>query len=77
MSNILQTIGTIVGLVTGGPKGAALGSGLGTLLSGGSFKDALTSGVGSLFATNHRCRWLLKCLILVVIVLLVAEVVKL
>ena len=54
MSNILQTIGTIVGLVTGGPKGAALGSGLGTLLSGGSFKDALTSGVGSLFATNPQ-----------------------
>ena len=53
-SGILETIGTILGLVTGGPKGAAIGAGVGSLLGGGNFQDALRAGVGSLFTTDPR-----------------------
>lgn len=46
--SLLSTIGSLVGLVAGGPAGAALGSGLGTLFGGGSLSDAFKSGIGSL-----------------------------
>ena len=51
-SGILETIGTIFGLVTGGPVGAAKGAFVGDLLGGGNFQDAFTSGIGSLFQTH-------------------------
>lgn len=43
----LSTIGSLVGLLAGGPSGAALGAGIGSLLGGGSFGDALKSGAGT------------------------------
>ena len=47
--DLFSSIGALVGLVAGGgnPLGAALGSGLGSLLSGGSMQDAFQSGIGS------------------------------
>lgn len=44
---LLPTIAAIIGASIAGPAGAAIGSGLGTKVSGGSFKDALLAGVGS------------------------------
>jgi len=35
----------MIGLAVGGPVGAALGSGIGSLAGGGDFKDALKSGI--------------------------------
>ena len=46
--SLFSTLGSIVGFIAGGPGGAALGSGLGTLLGGGSIKDAVSSGIGTL-----------------------------
>lgn len=46
--SLLSTIGSLVGLVAGGPAGAALGGGLGTLFGGGSISDAFKTGIGSL-----------------------------
>jgi len=46
--SLLSTLGSLVGLVAGGPAGAALGSGLGTLFSGGSISDAFKTGIGTL-----------------------------
>lgn len=46
--SLLSAIGSLVGMVTGGPAGAALGSGLGTLLGGGSLSDAFKTGIGTL-----------------------------
>ena len=46
--SLLSTIGSLVGLVAGGPTGAALGGGLGTLFGGGSLSDAFKTGIGSL-----------------------------
>ena len=46
--SLLSAIGSLVGMVTGGPAGAALGSGLGTLFGGGSLSDAFKTGIGSL-----------------------------
>ncbi|MDB4344863.1 hypothetical protein OAA16_00425 [Candidatus Pelagibacter sp.] len=43
--SLLSAIGGLVGLAFGGPMGAALGSGIGTLASGGDIGDALKSGV--------------------------------
>jgi len=47
--DLFSSIGALVGMVAGGgnPLAAALGSGLGSLLSGGSMQDAFQSGVGS------------------------------
>ena len=47
--DLFSSIGALVGLVAGGgnPLSAALGSGLGSLLSGGSMQDAFRSGIGS------------------------------
>lgn len=46
--SLLSAIGSMVGMVFGGPGGAALGSGLGSLLGGGSLSDAFKSGIGTL-----------------------------
>lgn len=48
--SLFSSIGALVGMVASGgsPVGAALGSGLGSLLSGGSMQDAFESGIGSL-----------------------------
>lgn len=47
--DLFSSIGALVGMVAGGgnPLAAALGSGLGSLLSGGSMQDAFKSGIGS------------------------------
>jgi hypothetical protein len=45
---ILSTIGGIIGLMVGGPKGAAIGSGMGSLAGGGSFEDAFKTGIMNL-----------------------------
>jgi hypothetical protein len=47
--DLFSSIGALVGMVASGgnPLGAALGSGLGSLLSGGSMQDAFQSGIGS------------------------------
>jgi len=47
--DLFSSIGALVGLVAGGgnPLSAALGSGLGALLGGGSMQDAFQSGIGS------------------------------
>ena len=44
-SKLLSAIGGLVGLAFGGPMGAALGSGIGTLASGGNIGDAFKSGI--------------------------------
>jgi len=46
--DLFSSIGALVGMVASGgnPLGAALGSGLGSLLSGGSMQDAFQSGGG-------------------------------
>jgi len=48
-TGLFESIGSLVGMVASGgnPMGAALGSGLGSLLGGGSFQDAFSSGIGS------------------------------
>ena len=46
--SLFSTLGSIIGFVAGGPGGAALGSGLGTLLGGGTVKEAVSSGIGTL-----------------------------
>lgn len=48
--SLLSAIGSMVGMIFGGPGGAALGSGLGSLLGGGSLSNALSSGIGTLMA---------------------------
>lgn len=44
---LLAGIGSLVGMAFGGPGGAAIGAGLGNLLSGGTIGSALKAGVGS------------------------------
>lgn len=46
-NNILSTIGSLVGLAVGGPGGAAIGAGLGSLIGGGSIGNALKAGAGT------------------------------
>ena len=48
-NNLLKTLGSLIGLAVGGPAGAALGSGIGTLAGGGDLGDAIESGIGTLF----------------------------
>lgn len=43
----LSSLGGLLGFVVGGPAGAAIGSGIGSILSGGSFGNALATGAGS------------------------------
>ena len=45
-SNLFSSIGSLVGMIAGGPGGAAIGGGLGSLLGGGSFEDAIGAGIG-------------------------------
>jgi hypothetical protein len=45
-SNLFSSIGSLVGMVAGGPAGAAIGGGLGSLLGGGDFRDAVGAGIG-------------------------------
>lgn len=47
--DLFSSIGALVGMIASGgnPLGAALGGGLGSLLSGGSMQDAFQSGIGS------------------------------
>ena len=45
-SNLFSSIGSLVGMVAGGPAGAAIGGGLGSLLGGGNFRDAVGAGIG-------------------------------
>ena len=52
--SILETVLTLGGLLTGGPKGAVIGKSVGTLLGGGTFQDAFSSGLGMLFQTDPR-----------------------
>ena len=47
--DLFSSIGALVGMVAGGPGGAALGGGLGSLLGGGSPEDAIRTGIGSYF----------------------------
>jgi hypothetical protein len=42
---LLSSIGGLIGLAVGGPLGAALGSGIGSLAGGGDIGDALKAGV--------------------------------
>lgn len=44
---LLSGIGSLVGMAFGGPAGAAIGAGLGNLISGGTIGSALKAGVGS------------------------------
>jgi len=49
-SDLLSGIGSLVGLAFGGPSGAAIGAGLGTLIGGGSIGQAFQTGAGSFVA---------------------------
>ncbi len=49
---LLSGIGSLVGMAFGGPAGAAIGAGLGTLISGGSIGSALKSGAGSFLSSK-------------------------
>lgn len=44
---LLSGIGSLVGMAFGGPAGAAIGAGLGNLISGGTIGSALQAGAGS------------------------------
>jgi hypothetical protein len=44
---LLSGIGSLVGMAFGGPAGAAIGAGLGNLISGGTVGSALKAGAGS------------------------------
>lgn len=45
---LVSSIGGLIGMAVGGPAGAAIGSGIGSLASGGNLQDAIMSGIGSL-----------------------------
>jgi len=51
-SDLFSSIGALVGMVAGGPVGAALGGGLGALASGGDPRQAIETGIGSLFSAG-------------------------
>ena len=48
-SNLFESLGSLVGMLTGGPVGALVGGIGGALLSGKSGEDAFRSGIGSFF----------------------------
>ena len=56
MSKLAQAIGQLVGMSMGGPQGAALGAAAGTLFTGGSFNQALQSGLGSFINSSAMGR---------------------
>ena len=43
--SLIGTLGGLIGLAVGGPAGAAIGAGIGTLASGGDAEDALKAGI--------------------------------
>jgi hypothetical protein len=51
-SNLFSSIGALVGMVAGGPGGAAIGGGLGSLLGGGDVESAIQSGIGSFLSAG-------------------------
>lgn len=50
-NDLLSGLGSLLGLAVAGPTGAAIGAGLGNLLSGGSVGSSIQAGLGS-FATS-------------------------
>ena len=50
--NLFSSIGALVGMVAGGPAGAAIGGGLGSLLGGGDVESAVQSGIGSFLSAG-------------------------
>ena len=48
-SSLFESLGSLVGMLTGGPVGALVGGIGGALLSGKSGEDAFRSGIGSFF----------------------------
>ena len=51
-SDLFSSIGALVGMVAGGPGGAAIGGGLGSLLGGGDVESAIQSGIGSFLSAG-------------------------
>ena len=51
-SDLFSSIGALVGMVAGGPGGAAIGGGLGSLLGGGDVESAVQSGIGSFLSAG-------------------------
>ena len=51
-SDLFSSIGALVGMVAGGPVGAAIGGGLGALASGGDPRQAFETGIGSLLSAG-------------------------
>ena len=50
--DIFSSIGALVGMVAGGPVGAAVGGGLGSLLGGGDVQSAIQTGLGSFLSAG-------------------------
>jgi hypothetical protein len=50
--DIFSSIGALVGMVAGGPVGAAVGGGLGSLLGGGDVESAIQTGLGSFLSAG-------------------------
>lgn len=50
--DLFSSIGALVGMVAGGPVGAAVGGGLGSLLGGGDVESAVQSGIGSFLSAG-------------------------
>ena len=50
--DLFSSIGALVGMVAGGPGGAAIGGGLGSLLGGGDVESAVQSGIGSFLSAG-------------------------
>jgi hypothetical protein len=51
-SDLFSSIGALVGMVAGGPGGAAIGGGLGSLLGGGDVESAIQDGIGSFLSAG-------------------------
>jgi hypothetical protein len=51
---IVETLANVVGFLAGGPKGYAAVQGVGTLFKGGSFQDAVTSGLGAFMQSDPK-----------------------
>ena len=49
-NDLLSGLGSLLGLAVAGPTGAAIGAGLGNLLSGGSIGSSINAGLGSFVA---------------------------
>jgi hypothetical protein len=51
-SDLFSSIGALVGMVAGGPGGAAIGGGLGSLLGGGDIESSIERGIGSFLSAG-------------------------